>query len=76
VRHDRRSDEELAEVINDPAASERKKSIAREVLRRRREDERQAWLSRHSWVAVLVTAFTGIAGVAAIIFGKRRASTE
>jgi hypothetical protein len=55
------SDKALQAVIHDDATPERKKAIAREVLRRRRQEEREAWLSRHAWVAAVIAAFTAVA---------------
>jgi hypothetical protein len=66
-------DAALREVIADDLAPERKKAVAREVLKRRRHSEREAWLARHGWVAALLAAF---ASLAAIVVGKRRNRTS
>ena len=55
------SDKDLHAVIHDDAAPERKKAVAREVLRRRRQEGRKAWLARHAWVAAVIAAFTAVA---------------
>jgi hypothetical protein len=63
------SDAALRDLINDDAAPERKKVVAREILKRRRHSEREAWLARHGWAAAIIAAF---AGLAAWVFRKRR----
>jgi hypothetical protein len=63
------SDEVLRDIIDDELVPERKKAVAREMLRRRRHVAREAWLARHGFVAALIGA---IAGLVAIIVGKRR----
>ncbi len=63
------SDAALRDVINDDAASERKKTHAREILKRRRQSEREAWLARHGFAAAIIAAF---AGLAAMVFRKKR----
>jgi hypothetical protein len=67
------SDAALRDLINDDAASERKKAVAREVLKRRRTGEREAWLARHGFVAALAAA---LAGLAAFFIRKRRGSPK
>ena len=63
------SDAALRDVINDDAASERKKTVAREILKRRRQTGRAAWLARHGFAAALIAAF---AGLGAFILRNRR----
>jgi len=63
------SDAALRDVIGDELAPERKKVVARELLKRRRNSERQAWLSRHGWVAAPLVA---VAGAAALVFKRRK----
>lgn len=65
---DYRSDETLFDIINTAGASERKKVTAREILKRRHHSQREAWLARHTWVAVLVTA---VAALATLFLRKR-----
>jgi hypothetical protein len=65
------SDAALRDLIDDEFAPERKKVVAREILKRRRHSERQAWLARHGWAAAIIGAF---AGLAALVFRKRRDS--
>jgi hypothetical protein len=67
------SDAALRGVIADDLAPQRKKAVAREVLKRRRHNEREAWLARHGWVTALLAA---LAGLATIIVGKRRNRTS
>jgi len=63
------SDAALRDIIDDDRVPERKKAVAREMLRRRRHEAREAWLARHGFVAALVAAF---ASLAALVMGKRR----
>jgi hypothetical protein len=49
----------------------RKKAVAREVLRRRREESRRGWLRRHGLIATILAA---VAAVGAVLFRKRRTS--
>jgi hypothetical protein len=58
----------LRDLIGDDAVPERKKAVAREMLRRRRHEERQAWLARHGFVAAVIAV---VAGLAAIFVRKR-----
>jgi hypothetical protein len=55
------ADAALRDVIDDEFAPERKKAVAREILKRRRHSEREAWLARHGWVAALLAAFAAVA---------------
>jgi hypothetical protein len=43
--------------------------VAREMLRRRRHEAREAWLARHGFVAALIGV---IAGLAAFFVGRSR----
>jgi hypothetical protein len=63
------SDSALREIIDDDAVPERKKVVAREMLRRRRHEAREAWLARHGFVAALIGV---IAGLAAFFVGRSR----
>jgi hypothetical protein len=63
------SDSALREIIDDDSVPERKKVVAREMLRRRRHEAREAWLARHGFVAAIVAAF---AGLAAFFVGRSR----
>jgi hypothetical protein len=55
------SDAALRDLINDDAEPERKKVVAREILKRRRQEQREAWLARHGWAAAVITAFAALA---------------
>jgi hypothetical protein len=55
------SDAALRDLINDDLAPERKKAVAREILKRRRQSEREAWLARHGWAAAVIAAFAALA---------------
>jgi hypothetical protein len=57
------SDKDLHAVLHADAAPERKKVVAREILRRRRQEERKAWLARHAWVATVIAVFTAVASL-------------
>jgi hypothetical protein len=63
------SDAALRDIISDDLVPERKKAVAREMLRRRRHGAREAWLARHGFVAALIGA---IAGLAAFFVGRSR----
>ena len=63
------SDAALRDLIDDDAVPERKKAVAREMLKRRRREAREAWLARHGFVAAVVAVF---AGLAAIVVRKSR----
>lgn len=55
------SDAALRDLIDDDAVPERKKAVAREMLKRRRREAREAWLARHGWIAALVAAIAALA---------------
>jgi hypothetical protein len=56
----------------DPRAlSPRKKALAREILRRRREDKNKGWWRRHVWLATTAAAF-GIGAAVINRFWRRR----
>jgi hypothetical protein len=59
------SDEELRDKISRGELSDKKASIARAILRRRRQERLQAWFKRHAWLAALLTAL-GLAGIFSI----------
>jgi len=42
--------------------SDKKATIARAILRRRRQERFQAWLKRHAWLGAIIAAI-GLAGI-------------
>ena len=59
-----RSDDELKAMLAAGMLGERRTEVARALLKRRRLDRLQDWLSRHSWVAGLFAAV----GISAFLF--------
>jgi hypothetical protein len=56
------SDKELREKLSTGELSDKKATIARALLRRRRQERFQAWLKRHAWLGVILAAI-GLAGI-------------
>jgi hypothetical protein len=67
-----RSDKEIRDKLSSGELSDKKASIARAILRRRRQERWQAWFKRHEWLAALLTAL----GLADIFSIGRSASEE
>ena len=63
--HDR-SDGELKAMLAEGALSEKRAEVAQAVLKRRRVERLKDWLSRHSWLATIVTAM----GISAFLLPK------
>jgi hypothetical protein len=68
VIQDHRSDDALQDVIDAEGVSERKKATASEILRRRHQEKREAWLARHGLIAAVIAAFAALAG----FFARKR----
>ena len=50
------SDKELREKLSTGELSDKKATIARALLRRRRQERFQAWLKRHAWLGAILAA--------------------
>ena len=61
-----RSDDELKAMLATGMLGEKRTKAAKAVLKRRRLDRLQDWLSRHSWIAALIAAV----GISAFLFPK------
>lgn len=61
-----RSDAELKAMLAAGVLGEKRTEVAQAVLKRRRLERLQDWLSRHSWVAALFAAV----GIFAFLFPK------
>jgi hypothetical protein len=59
------SNEELREKLSRGELSEKKATIARAILLRRRQHRLQAWFNRHGWLAAILAAL-GLASVFSI----------
>jgi hypothetical protein len=59
------SDKELREKLSAGELSDKKATVARALLRRRRRERFQAWLSRHAWLGGILAAI-GLAGIFAV----------
>ena len=66
------SDKELREKLSKGELSEKKATIARAILRRRRQDRLQAWFKRHAWLAAILAAI----GLASIFSTRLSTSDE
>jgi hypothetical protein len=56
------SDKELREKLSTGELSDKKVTIARAILRRRRQERFQAWIKRHVWLGAILAAI-GLAGI-------------
>jgi hypothetical protein len=56
------SDKELREKLSRGELSDKKVTIARAILRRRRQERFQAWIKRHVWLRAILAAI-GLAGI-------------
>jgi hypothetical protein len=56
------SDKELREKLSTGELSDKKATIARALLRRRRQERFQAWLKRHAWLGAIFAAI-GLVGI-------------
>jgi hypothetical protein len=61
-----RSDDELKAMLAAGVLGAKRSKTAQAVLKRRRLDRLQDWLSRHSWIAALIAAV----GISAFLFPK------
>jgi hypothetical protein len=55
-------DKELREKLSTGELSDKKATIARALLRRRRQERFQAWLKRHAWLGAILAAI-GLVGI-------------
>ncbi len=62
------SDRELREKLSTGELSDKKATIARALLRRRRQERFQAWLKRHVWLGAILAAI-GLAGIVSLSKG-------
>jgi hypothetical protein len=56
------SDKELREKLSRGELSDKKVTIARAILRRRRQERFQPWIKRHVWLGAILAAI-GLAGI-------------
>jgi hypothetical protein len=59
------SDKELREKLSRGELSDKKVTIARALLRRRRQERFQAWVKRHAWLGAILAAI-GLVGIFSI----------
>jgi septation ring formation regulator EzrA len=59
------SDKELRAKLSTRKLSNKKATIARALLRRRRQERFQAWLKRHAWMGAILAAI-GLVGIFSI----------
>jgi hypothetical protein len=56
------SDKELREKLSRGELSDKKVTIARAILRRRRQERFQTWIKRHVWLGAILAAI-GLASI-------------
>jgi len=66
------SDKQLSEKLSSGELSEKKATIARAILRRRRQERLQAWFKRHGWLPAVLAAL----GLASFFSIRLSASDE
>jgi hypothetical protein len=59
------SDRKLREKLSTGELSDKKATIARALLRMRRQERLQAWLKRHVWLGAILAAI-GLTGIVSI----------
>jgi hypothetical protein len=69
------SDKELREKLSTGELSDKKATIARALLRRRRQERFQAWLKRHAWVGAILAAI-GLVGIFSLSKGGSEGVSE
>jgi len=69
------SDKELREKLSSRELTDKKITIARALLRRRRQERFQAWFKQHAWLGAILAAL-GLAGIFSLSKGRSEDVSE